>query len=439
MRERPVVIVLALVILLMPFPKELVRFTHGNAGYDYQAILFPSDLPLAALIVLMIPHAVRSMRDGSFGLLPWLALALSAWLAVAYLFHPSGRGVVDVFRLLGVVAIIAAILDLREGLERSVVLVAVAAAAALQTVIGLLQIAVHGPIGLRALGESRTPLWPFGSAWAPQATMVHPYVLAGLALVAGVILAIVLTRAWKWPVALATAAAIAPVGFTYGRAALLGVILAIGSLATGLFSDRRRYLPAVLALCLGVAVPAVLGINGWTARGQQTTRAGDESSLTTDRGWLIHEADGLIVDQPVVGVGPGRYVIALTQKFGYERNRRVSFFKPVHDLPLLAAAEGGVLAGLLMTALLLAAGWRALVAGRAGLALYLAYLPLVLLDHFPYSFPMGLIITGLWLGAIEFLARERSADGAVNPLPEAHASDRESRPEDAPRTQSAGQ
>jgi O-antigen ligase len=299
----------------------------------------------------------------------------------------------------------------------------------LQSVIALLQLAEHGPIGLRALGESMTPLWSYSSSPAPQATMVHPYVLAGFALVAGAILAVALTRGWTWPLAVATAVAIAPVGFTYGRAALLGLVLAIVCLGTGVFTDRRRYLPVVLVLCIGTAVPGLIGNRGWTGRTQQTTRAGNEASLTTDRGWLIHEADGLIVDHPLIGVGPGRYVIALTEKFGTEPNPRVGFIKPVHNLPLLAAAEGGIPAGLLMTALLLAVGWRAFAAGRAGLALYLAYLPFAVLDHFPYSFPMGLILTGLWLGAIEFLA--------VNPPREARASDRGSRPEDEPRTQSA--
>ena len=59
MRRAGAAVVLALVILLMPFPLVLVKFTPGNANYDYQAILFPSDLPLAALILAMIPRGVR--------------------------------------------------------------------------------------------------------------------------------------------------------------------------------------------------------------------------------------------------------------------------------------------------------------------------------------------------------------------------------------------
>jgi len=91
-----------------------------------------------------------------------------------------------------------------------------------------------------------------------------------------------------------------------------------------------------------------------------------------------------------------------------------------------------------------AAGWRGWIAGRTGLALWSALIPFVLLDHFAYSVPMGMIIFGIWLGVIELLARDREQDQdrdrdrAVSPLPEAHASGRESHPEGEPHTRSAG-
>ncbi|MBV8980155.1 MAG: O-antigen ligase family protein [Acidimicrobiia bacterium] len=409
----PAVLLLVLVIVLMPIPRILVQFTPGNGSYDFQAILFPSDLPLAILTLTMIPRALRRIRDGSFGILAWLALALTAWMTVAYVLHPSDRGVADLLRLLGLVATIVAFLDLKTTGERGIVLASMAGVAAFETVVSVIQIATRSSVGLGVLGESSDPLWSFGSTTAPQGTTVHPYVLAGLALVFGVVLAIALTRGRNRALLLATAVAIVPVGYTYGRAALLGLAIALVCLGTGLFVDRRRYLPAILALCIGVAVPALIWNDGWRARTQQSVHATSASSLTTDRGWLIHEADGLIVDQPIVGVGPGRYVMALKDKFGKEPNKTVGVFKPVHNLPLLAAAEGGVPAGLLMTALLLVAGWRGWVAGRTGLALWGVYMPFVLLDHFGYTYPMGLIITGVWLGVIELLARDRK----LSPLP----------------------
>jgi hypothetical protein len=61
-------------------------------------------------------------------------------------------------------------------------------------------------------------------------------------------------------------------------------------------------------------------------------------------------------------------------------------------------------AGVLVSALLIGAGWQGVRAGRLGLALWLVLIPFTLLDHFAYSFPQGLIITGVWLGVIELLA-----------------------------------
>ena len=57
-----------------------------------------------------------------------------------------------------------------------------AAVAAFETAVSVIQIATRSSAGLGALGESADPLWSFGSTTAPQGTMVHPYVLAGMAL-----------------------------------------------------------------------------------------------------------------------------------------------------------------------------------------------------------------------------------------------------------------
>src|SRR5207248_3926854 len=94
----PRAVLLALVLLLMPFPLTLVKFTSGNAGYDFQAILFPSDLPLILLIVAMVPKVAGRVRDRTLGLCASLALALTAWMVVAFVFHPSQRGVADLVR-----------------------------------------------------------------------------------------------------------------------------------------------------------------------------------------------------------------------------------------------------------------------------------------------------------------------------------------------------
>ncbi len=76
-------------------------------------------------------------------------------------------------------------------------------------------------------------------------------------------------------------------------------------------------------------------------------------------------------------------------------------------MPLLLLVEGGVL---VLPALLVIGGalatrtWRA---GIAGLSITLAVLPFLLLDHLNWSYPQGLLLTGMWLGALDHIAAPR--------------------------------
>ena len=102
-------------------------------------------------------------------------------------------------------------------------------------------------------------------------------------------------------------------------------------------------------------------------------------------------------------------MIALKQRFRVESDRSVGIFKPVHDVPLLVTAEGGLAAGLVIAMLIVGLAWRSLRAGPVALALYVCLVPYLLLDHFDYSFPQGLVITGVWLAVLDGLAALRSS------------------------------
>ena len=408
----PVAALLMLVVLLMPFPVVLVKFTHGNAAYDYQVILFPSDLPLGLLLLAMIPSIVARVRQRRLGVVATWWLLLLAWMVVAFAFHPSGRGAADLLRLAGTLAMIVAVVELATVAERGVVVLTVAAAAVFEAVVAFAQLIRGSAVGLSSLGEFKVPFQRFESAKAPQGTMVHPYLLAGLAGLVAVLLVVpAVQRRRPLPWLAVVAVAVAPIGVTFSRAAVLGLGAAVAVLLTGMLVHRGRYLAAVAALCLGAAVPAAIWNAGWLNRAGQSFRARGANQLATDRGWLMHEASILIGGHPVVGVGPGRYVIALQDR--YHTEPKVGVFKPVHNLPMLLAAEGGLPAGIALSMVLVLSGWRALHSGRLAVALVLVYLPFTLLDHFPYSFPQGLVMTGLWLGAIEVLARNRAP--AVEP------------------------
>jgi hypothetical protein len=412
----PLRMVLAILTLaLMPFPLVLHGWGDPKLAYDYLTIVFPVDLAFAALLLASARVLVHRVRAHRVGVGTGLWAVLTVVMTIAWLVHPSIRGLHTVFELWGVVALAATVAEAVESPFADLVLGGFGAVAVLETAWSTAQL-IHGAgLGLTRLGEDAHPLLPFSPTInAPMGSMVHPYVLAGLGLVAGAVLAWRgLSRARPLPWLIAAGVAIAPVGFTFSRAGLLGAALLVGAFALAI---RRSATPqwciaAVAALCLGIGIPAAAWHGGWLTRANQTTSASTEAALTTDRGALVHQAVTLIRNDPLTGVGPGLYVPAL-KKTGPERHGH-AVLKPVHDLPLLVGAEGGVLALLVLVGMYLGVGWRALRAGAIPTALYLVYLPFSILDHFPYSFPQGLVITAVWLGVLDATtSRMRSPDPA---------------------------
>jgi len=399
-----------LTIALMPFPLILHGWGNPKLTYDYLTIIFPVDVAFAGLLATGAGATIARIRrrHAGPGTLIWCGLA--AVLTLALLAHPSGRGLHTVFEVWGVAVLASTIDEIWSEQAGTVVLGTAAIVAIVEAVWATAQLVTGSAIGLKSLGEDSNPLQPFpNGAKAPLGSMVHPYVLAGLALVVGAILAsraVTASRPWPWLAAAAVAAV--PIGFTFSRAGLLGFALMVGclALAAGLRRELAgRYAVAALALCIGAGAPAAIWNAGWRGRATQTTTATSAANFTTERGRLVHEALTQLGAHPLTGVGPGRYVESLKERYGTEPDRRVGVFKPVHNVPLLLGAEGGVVALLLGVVLFAALGWRALRAGPIPLALYLAYLPFAMLDHFPYSFPQGLVITAVWIAGLDHLSR----------------------------------
>ena len=407
-------ILAVLAIALMPFPIVLHGWGNPKLSYDYVTILFPVDLALAGLLIVGSAPLARRVRARSAGpgtvVLALLAIVMSAALLV----HPTARGLHTVFELWGVVVLTGTLAEsISDGIG-SLPLGAVGAVAVMEAVWSTAQLVTGSGLGLTRLGEDAHPLWPFSpTVSAPLGSMAHPYVLAGLALVASGALAwkaLTGPRPAPW-LALATLAVV-PVGFTFSRAGLIGGALLVGGFVAGAVRPgrhRRRSALAALLLCVGMAVPAAIWSAGWRNRAAQTTAATSANQLTTDRTQLDHEALVLLGAHPLTGVGPGQYVPAVQARFRTESDKRVPNFRPVHNVVLLVGAEGGVLALIVIAALFALVGWRALRSGPAAIGVYLAYLPFCMLDHFAYSFPQGLVLTAIWLGVLDAMGRRRAA------------------------------
>ncbi|MFI5042526.1 MAG: O-antigen ligase family protein [Acidimicrobiales bacterium] len=418
------VLLAALTIVLMAFPLVLRGFGDPKLSFDYVTIIFPVDIALALLLLTgAVPVARRILaRTAGPGTTLWALLALV--MSLAWVFHPSTRGVHTVFELWGTAVLAGTLAEALATGFADLVFGTIAAVAVLESAWATVQLVTGASLGLQALGEDVDPFLRFSSAAAaPMGSTVHIYVLAGFALVAAGALAWRATtsaRPLGWLIA--AGLAVMPVGFTYSRAGLAGFILLVAGFAIEALRRRaggRRAAAAVLALCLGAGVPAAVWSAGWTNRADQTTSARNGAQLTTERTRLIHEAAAQISAHPATGVGPGRYVIALKDRYKVETDPVVKIFKPVHNLVLLAGAEGGILALIVMATLFVALAWRSLAAGPIAAGIYLAYLPFCMLDHFPYSFPQGLVVTAIWLGVLDVAARRRPLlrEAAVDDVP----------------------
>jgi len=152
----------------------------------------------------------------------------------------------------------------------------------------------------------------------------------------------------------------------------------------------------------GVASTGLTMGTGWYGR------AGSSTSLqSADSGRLDRAREGidLFGDNPIVGVGPGRYTIALAEHGDVAP-------LPPHNIVLHAAAEAGVVAGaaVALVVVLLTLRYLRTPQGPTGLresgntattAAFVLLVPYFVFDAFPYVFPVGLFLTALWLGLLE--------------------------------------
>ena len=376
------------------FPVVLAVLATGPLFY-YHVLFLMVDIPLAfvgaAVCTRALTSRVRPNAEVS------AALGLLAALAVALAVHPSPQGVQIAVRLAAALGLAVALVWIGDRGAWPVVVAAFAAGAIAQAGLGVVEVVTRRPVALPSF-ELADPLYRVGSQVAPRGTTYHQYILAALALLAGVMLiaqGLRSERRARWWSGAAAAAAV-PVGLTYSRAALGGLLLVVALLAWSGRARPRAHALAIAALLLGAGIPALVTFDGWTAQA-------DKGLELNSRDVLIREGLDLFATAPLTGIGPGRMVIAL-QAREREQPGSVKLLQPTHGVPILLVVEGGVQAAVLCCAIIGLVAWRARTSGVA-LALVAAYLPFVVLDHFPYTHAEGLILSAIWLGAVEVSIR----------------------------------
>jgi len=380
-------------------------------------------LSLLVLVVWIRDHGRALLRASARRLDPvcGCALGLGALLLLSLAVHPSPRGFELVVRVAAAAALADTVRRLEDPRSRRTLLAALVVSGALQAVLGMAQ-SLHGrPFGLPGL-ELDGRLYHFGSSYAGRGSFDHPYHLACWLTLASGAAALGLRRdARPGPWALGLAVCACGLATTYSRAALVGMAAAAAAAALVAVVRRDRRAAAIVGtIVVGFAIGMTAFGSGWMARADTSTSASAVDSGRRDR---AAEAVRLIRTEPLVGVGPGRYVLALDHV-------QHDLSLPAHDLTLQVAAEEGIAAGVLVT---IALGLLTLRCCRRGLDALLVLLPTVpflLLDVYPYAFPLGIAGSGIWLGLLGAGWTDGHATGPAGATADA-ADDRDHRAADA--------
>jgi hypothetical protein len=398
----------AAVVLVLSATTVVLANIDSRTGRNYQlhTLLIGSDLSLLALTLVAarrLPAAFRAWRRHACVL---AGLAVGVSLVPAFLVHPSDRGAAALLRWAAGVALGLTVGAARRD-GRRLIIGALGFVTLAHVTVALAQRASGGPIGLGSIGEPGG--YAIGGRFAASGLTVHPYVLAAWCVVAGTAL-LVVGRHRKTAGGLATIAGIAAfggIGLTMSRAGALAAALALGALAVAAVrSADRAWRGNVMAAGLALGAGVLVNLSAWLSRAGKT---GSVDAISSGRGALLRQAWPLLGDNLLTGVGPGRYVLALL-----ERPELVALSdqtpRPVHVTPLLLVVEGGLLVVPALVLLAIAIGW-ACCRGGAAVALTRAMVPFLVLDHLAWSYPQGIVLTGVWLGTLDRLGRKDDDEG----------------------------
>lgn len=400
---------LAVGVVFLPLGIQRQVVAAGEGGDWSSAVyVFPFDLALGVCALLGARELPRLVRARAVP--RWLAAfaVLVTATGLAALANPDVRALALLARLAGAGLLAVYVSSVRLDTAAAVV---VLVTAGVQAAVAVAQVVHGGPVGLDVLGEYDLPLDDLSSTIAARGTWFHTYALAAFALLfagAGGAIASRLHPSARNRLLPLVGLAAAPLALTYSRTGALGLAFVVAALA-----GARPRLPGTrlvaAILAAGFLVPALAWRDGWVSRVEATTGAvagRQANAVTSNRLHRIRLALDLTRRHPLTGVGPGQYVAEMTRQLDLPADEDIG---PVHSVPFLALAESGLVAGLAAASFVVLLGVRAWRGGAGATAVYLAFVPFVLLDHTPYTTGQGLAMTGLWAGAVEALSRPPGA------------------------------
>jgi O-antigen ligase len=317
---------------------------------------------------------------------------------LSFVVHPDFLGVIKIARTFGLVCMAEALASLapnaRAKFEKGIIGV------------GLFEILIIAVQRIRGAALAPGIIEFSGKIAAKEnasiavGSLLHQYILAGLGILVGAVAVLGLIRETLPPLwafaGIGTCAYL--VTQSVGRAALLGLgMLAFTlTLAGALRPALRKHLLISLAILVACS-----------AAGYQVTRAGwkgrtENATITNDAGRpaLYKQAFALWKSSPIVGVGPGRYNVALLGR--PDLTKLTNEFLPVHSTPLHLAAETG-LVGLIAVAGFAVLLWKRIRA--LGLLMVLpatALAPFLVFDVLHWVVPLGTLQLAVFVGMLAY-------------------------------------
>jgi O-Antigen ligase len=372
----------ALAVALLPIGVLVTRITW------VQPFIMACDL--AALLAVLLGVAQMVTRTMPRSPLFIAGLIFIGGQTVSYLVHPDLLGLVRILRTFGILVIAETLAslapDLRAKFEKGIVGVGV---------FEVLLTVFH-----RIFGKA---LAPGHRVWKQRCrrenptisvgSLQHQYVLAGLGLLVGAVAVLGLIRSTLPPLwafaGIGTCAYLAVQ--SVGRAAFLGVAVLTFTMLVALLirpTIRRNVLCGLVVIGLGSAIGCGSTRNGWKSRSTSAT-------ITKDAGRpaMYKQAFRLWESSPIVGVGTGRYNVALLGR--PDLTSLTNEFLPVHDVPLQLAAETG-LVGLGTTLGFVFLLWKRL--RSVGLLVVMpaaTIAPFLIFDVFHWAIPTGTLQVGM--------------------------------------------
>ncbi len=377
-------------------PVHLFEAASFSLYYRNVNFFVPLDMLTVAVMVVGAPVVVARVRRRAFSTAEVLLAAFIAWALLAFAVNPSILGASFAVRWMAMLPTVAIVASMSEKSLRWFVAAPFLVSGIAQTALGLWQ---HpGP------GQN---LWFNESVSAAQGTYTYASGLALFLLVAATIgVALQPTGRATLPWMVGTGVCAAGVSLTNSRAGLLAMACIAITFAVG-WVRNKMWRRAFIVTSVPYLVTTLFVRSGWVAEVSRTT-TGTLEARTSGRISMMIESFRIIQSSPVAGVGPGGYaseILARQPDWGVWRQL------PVHNIPLLAASELGIVAGLIIATLAVVLAIGAIRASFAAVAVFAPVAVFMLVEQRTHYIPADVALFAVWMGVLLVLRGSSDSTG----------------------------